>query len=406
MAVEIALAGTPSCGKSTFFKAATLKDVKIAPYPFTTTESTEGTANVTIKCPCSEKSQASKASGSEHSERGSVCGKCVSGTRFVAFKLWDIPGLVADAHAGRGKGVAFLDDIMQCLALVHLVDCSGKTDLEGNPGENFYPGEAVRMLEKEFSWWLVGIFKRAISAAGKGSNEPFLKVMPKQFSGLRISENEMKAALSASGLDEKIYKRWTDEQILSFVDYLRKESKPTVIVANKIDVTGSEKNLEKLKKEFPGRIIVPASGDLELALREAAKEGLISYVPGSSSFETPDAAKLNERQKKALNYISAFLQNHGSTGVQEAFNRCVYDLLKMIVVFPVADASKWSDAKGNVLPDALLVRSGSNARDLAFEVHKEIGEKFVSAVNARTGMPISAEQALRHGDIISIKAGR
>ncbi len=391
MPVEIALAGTPSCGKSTFFKASTLKDVKIASYPFTTTESTEGTAHVTIKCPCSEKKS---------------CGKCVNGTRFVPLKLWDIPGLVKDAHAGRGKGVAFLDDIMQCLALVHLIDCSGKTDLEGNPADNFYPGEAVAMLEKEFNWWMLGIFKRALSAAGKGSNEPFLKVMPKQFSGLRIKEKDMKEALDASGLDDKHYKRWTDEQVLSFVDYLRKISKPTIIVANKIDVPGSEKNLEKLRKEFAGRIIVTASGDLELALREASKAGIIKYVPGSGSFEIPDASKLNEKQKKALSYISAFLQNHGSTGIQDALNRCVYELLKMIVVFPVADAAKWSDAKGNVLPDAFLIPQGSTARDLAFEVHRDIGEKFISAVNARTGMPISSEQPLKHGDIISIKAGR
>jgi ribosome-binding ATPase YchF (GTP1/OBG family) len=236
MPVELALAGTPSCGKSTFFKAATLKDVKIAPYPFTTTESTEGIAHAVIKCPCSEKKP---------------CGKCVNGIRLVPFKLWDIPGLVADAHEGRGRGISFLDDIMQCQALIHIIDCSGKTDLEGNPSENFYPGDAVRMLETEFDWWLTGIFKRAISAAGKGSNEPFLKVMPKQFSGIRITESDLQAALDASGLDGRNYKRWSDKDLLAFFDMLRKTSKPTIIVANKIDVPGSERNFEKLKKDFP-----------------------------------------------------------------------------------------------------------------------------------------------------------
>jgi hypothetical protein len=391
MPVELALAGTPSCGKSTFFKAATLKDVKIAPYPFTTTSSTEGTAHATVKCPCSEKKP---------------CGKCMNGVRFVAFKLWDIPGLVANAHEGRGRGVSFLDDIMQCQSLIHLIDCSGKTDLEGNPSENFYPGEAVHMLETEFNWWLVGIFKRAISAAGKGSNEPFLKIMPKQFSGLRIKESDIKAALEASGLDERNYKKWSDEQVLAFVDHLRKISKPTIIVANKIDIPGSEKNFEKLKTDFPDRVIMSASGDFELALREAAKEGMINYVPGSNSFVIPDASKLSDRQKKGLEYIAGFLKKHDGAGVQKVLDNCVYDLLKMMVVFPVADAGRWSDNKGNVLPDAFMVKQGSTARDLAFEIHKEIGEKFISAVNARTGMPISSDQPLKHGDIISIKAGR
>jgi hypothetical protein len=400
--LELALAGTPSCGKSTFFKAATLKDVKIAPYPFTTTESTEGTAHVSMPCPCKEKSKITSAAGASNS----LCGKCADGTRFVAFKLWDIPGLVANAHAGRGKGIAFLDDIMQCQGLVHLVDCSGKTDLEGNPAEGFYPGEAIHMLETEFDWWLLGIFKRAISAAGKGSNEPFLKVMTKQFSGLRIKEKDLKDALAGSGLAEAHYKRWTDEELIKFVDYLRKVSKPTLIVANKMDAPGAEKNLESLGKDFPNATIVPASGDFELALREAAKAGLIRYVPGASSFEIKDDSRLSERQKSALKAISSFLAQHKSTGVQRAMNACVYGLLKMIVVFPVADASKWADGKGNVLPDAFLIKSGSTARDLAFEIHKEIGERFISAVNARTGLPISSDQALKHGDIISIKAGR
>ena len=391
MPVELALAGTPSCGKSTFFKAATLKDVKIAPYPFTTTSSTEGTAHVAVKCPCSEKKK---------------CGKCANGIRFVAFKLWDIPGLVANAHEGCGRGISFLDDIMQCQSLIHLIDCSGKTNLEGNPSENFYPGEAVHMLETEFNWWLVGIFKRAISAAGKGSNEPFLKVMPKQFSGLRIKENDIKAALEASGLDEKNYKKWSDEQVLAFVDHLRKISKPTIIVANKIDIPGSEKNFEKLKTDFPGRVILPASGDFELALREAAKEGMINYVSGSSSFDIPDPNKLSDKQKRGLEYIAGFLKKYGTTGIQKVLDNCVYDLLKMIVVFPVADAGRWSDNKGNVLPDAFLVKQGATARDLAFEIHKEIGEGFISAVNARTGMPIGSDQPLKHGDIISIKARR
>src|SRR3989338_104438 len=114
---EIGLVGAPSSGKSTFFKACTLKDVKIAPYPFTTLEPNEGLAYVRAACPCREKAV--------------NCGKCISGVRFVPIKLWDVAGLVPDAHKGRGRGNAFLSDVMKSDALVHVVDMSGTVDYEG-----------------------------------------------------------------------------------------------------------------------------------------------------------------------------------------------------------------------------------------------------------------------------------
>ncbi len=75
--VEIGLVGAPSSGKSTFFKACTLKDVKIAPYPFTTLEPNEGLAYVSTECACANM----KTGASD------TCGKCAAGTRFVPIKL-------------------------------------------------------------------------------------------------------------------------------------------------------------------------------------------------------------------------------------------------------------------------------------------------------------------------------
>ena len=48
----IGLVGVPNSGKSTFFKAATLVDIEIANYPFTTIEPNQGVAYVTRPCPC------------------------------------------------------------------------------------------------------------------------------------------------------------------------------------------------------------------------------------------------------------------------------------------------------------------------------------------------------------------
>jgi len=46
----IGIVGKPSCGKSTFFKAATLAEVEIASYPFTTIKPNHGTGYVKVDC--------------------------------------------------------------------------------------------------------------------------------------------------------------------------------------------------------------------------------------------------------------------------------------------------------------------------------------------------------------------
>ena len=45
----------------------------------------------------------------------------------------DVAGLVPDAHTGRGLGNAFLDELRQAQAIIHVIDASGGTDIEGTP---------------------------------------------------------------------------------------------------------------------------------------------------------------------------------------------------------------------------------------------------------------------------------
>ncbi|MCX8146899.1 MAG: 50S ribosome-binding GTPase, partial [Candidatus Woesearchaeota archaeon] len=46
----VGLVGKPSAGKSTFFKAATLAEVEIANYPFTTIKPNTGVGYVKVEC--------------------------------------------------------------------------------------------------------------------------------------------------------------------------------------------------------------------------------------------------------------------------------------------------------------------------------------------------------------------
>jgi len=113
------------------------------------------------------------------------------------------------------------------------------------------------------------------------------------------------------------------------------------------------------------------------------------------------------RQKKGLEYIKdRVIERFGTTGVQECLERLVLDMLDMIAVYPVEDETKLCDKYGNVLPDAYLIRRGANARDLAYLVHTDLGEKFIRAINCRTKRIIGAEYALEDGDIIKIIAHR
>jgi ribosome-binding ATPase YchF (GTP1/OBG family) len=126
-------------------------------------------------------------------------------------------------------------------------------------------------------------------------------------------------------------------------------------------------------------------------------------MPGDDHFEILKPEELSEAQKKGLEYIQTnILDRYGSTGIQDVLNFGVFDLLDQIVVYPVQDENKYTDQKGNVLPDGILLKRGSNPRQLAYLVHTDIGDNFMHAVDARSKMRIASDYELKDGDIISI----
>lgn len=377
--MKIGICGKPSSGKSSFFSAATLIDVPISSRPFTTIKPNVGITYVRAKCP--------------HEELGTRCNPrnsiCENGTRLVPMTIIDVAGLVPDAHLGRGLGNQFLNDLMAADGLIHTVDISGTTDENGNPAEDHNPAEDVRFLEREIDWWIAGILERNWKAVQKNKEGAAAGVY-EQLAGLGISASKIKEIVDSgySGITELATK-------------IRKENKPIVIAANKIDLD-RRSNLERVKKETNLNII-PCCAAAELALRKANTSGIIKYVPGASDFEiigSPD-----DKQKKGLEFIrESILKKWGSTGVQKAVDELVFGVLRNIVVYPVEDENKFSDKSGNILPDAFLVREGSTALDLAFKVHTDIGKGFIGAVDARTKKKVGKEYALRSGDVIKIIA--
>lgn len=161
-----------------------------------------------------------------------------------------------------------------------------------------------------------------------------------------------------------------------------------------------------MTKELQGTYpIVPCAAEAELLLRRASQSGLISYVPGDSFFEIKDSSKITTAQRKALDLVrSEVLDVWKGTGVQKAINDAYLSLLKGIVVYPVEDESKLTDKKGNVLPDARIMHNGDTAKDLAYSIHTDLGQTFLYAIDARTGLRVGADYELKNNDVLKIVA--
>lgn len=386
MTISIALAGKPNSGKSTFFKAATLANVEIANYPFTTIDANHGVGYVRTACPCREFKL--------------DCGNCREGVRFVPIEMIDVAGLVPDAHKGRGLGNEFLDNLRQAKAIIHVIDASGTTDIEGNPvaAGSHDPLGDIEFLEHEITMWMAGILNRNWERLSRKVNAEGLKIeetIASQLEGAGITDGHVRTILSRMRLPRDKPQVWTPEQIIELSDMLRAESKPFIIAANKIDIA-SQENIEHLVK----RGAIPVSGATEVVLRLADKSGAIKYIPGDADFV--ESQNLSEAQKQALSKIRLLLKKNGGTGIQKCINETVFKLLDLIVVYPVEDENRFTDKKGNILPDAFLMKKGSTPKDLAFMVHTDIGRSFLFAVDARTRMRLGEKHELKNGDIVKI----
>lgn len=389
----IGLVGKPSSGKSTFFKAATLAEVEIASYPFTTIKANHGVGYVRVDCPDKDFDVQCEPNH----------GFCLNNQRFVPVELLDVAGLVPGAHKGKGLGNQFLDDLRQADLFIHIVDVSGTTDSEGKPAKQHDVSKDIEFLEQELDKWFYNILLKAWKGFARKAEQQdvsFAEAVEKQFSGLKVTQDQVKAVLSRLGFKEKP-SSWKDEQLFEFASKLRKESKPMIIAANKIDMEKSKANYEKLKTKFPELIIIPCSSDSELALREAAKADLIKYIPGDTHFE--GIGKLNSKQKDALNSIkNRVLDDFGNTGVQKILNEAVFDLLGYICVYPVENTNKLSDSKGKILPDCFLMPPRSTALDFAYHLHTDFGKNFIKAMDARTKKVLGKAYSLKNGDVLEI----
>ena len=393
--MQVGIVGKPNAGKSTFFSAATLTLVPIANYPFTTIKPNHGISYLRTKCVHTEL-------GVEDNPRNS---KCIDGERFIPIDIIDLPGLVPGASEGRGLGNQFLDELRRADALIHVVDGSGSTDSEGKLTEAgaHNPVDDVVFLEMELKMWMLRIVGKDWEKTAKKTEmagEDPASLVSERLSGLGVTKGQAENGIRKVGLKGKP-SGWAREELLKLVEIIRREAKPLLLAANKIDLPTSIGNVSRLKQT--GELTIPVSAEAELALRRAAEKRLIEYKPGDPDFLLPSVSPVSPEQKAALEMIrEKVLKPIGSTGVQACINSAFLNLLNMIVVYPVENPEKFSDHAGNILPDAYLVPNGTTLKELALKIHTEIGEQMLYGVNARNGMRLSDNYVLKAQDIVSI----
>lgn len=397
--LKIGLIGKTNAGKTTFFNAATLLGAPVSTYAFTTKKPNVGQAYVKTMCVCREM-------GVKDNPRNS---SCIEGARFIPVQLVDLPGLIKGSWMGKGLGTQFLSVASQADALVHIADASGSVDADGQitkPGMG-NPVADVYDIEEELVRWFAKIVEKTLKKlkkhAKKGSSVD--RLFTQDLAGLKITGGHVARALEENALVDKDLGRWSREDVWGFAKSIRQISKPTLIIANKMDLAPADKNYVNLVKEFGQAFVLPASSEAELALRRAEQKGYVEYIPGEEVFRVKNKEKLTAEQREALTYVEQRVFSKWiRTGVQFALNTCVFKLLSMNVVYPVEDIERLADRKGNVLPDVFLVPYNASVSDLAGQIHTDLAKTMLYAVDARTKIRLPADYRLKDRDIVTIVA--
>ena len=288
-----------------------------------------------------------------------------------------------------------------------MVDASGGIDSTGRITDTGAgdPISDFADIEEELVMWYQKILEGNRDKISKTiqSGTDTVDAITDLYRGIGVNKTHVKNALTTTDLEEKAFDEFDIIDSKAFSSYLRKISKPTLLLANKIDIEGAEKNFERLRERYNDSIVIPVSGDSEFSLRRAEQRGLIKYSPGSEQFDIVEPGQLNEKQLAALDLIKrGVMGEHMRTGVQFAINVAVFKLLKMNTIYPVADEKNLADSKGRVLPDLILLKDGTTIGDLAKEIHTDLTKGLLYGKDLRYNLRLPVDYQLRDRDVVSL----
>ncbi|QCC47559.1 redox-regulated ATPase YchF [Halobellus limi] len=392
MSYKIGLVGKPSVGKSSFFNAATMNDVPEGAYPFTTIDPSVGEAYVRVECAAPEFDETCTPS----------VGFCDDGTRFVPVKLVDVAGLIPGAHEGKGLGNQFLTDLNEADVLVHVVDFSGETDLEGEPTEDHDPREDIDFLENELDMWYLDVLEKGIEryrSGYEGEEKKIEEDLAEQMSAFKTNKDEIKQILLATdaGLDPEEWDEKTKERVAREI---RKRTKPIVIAANKMDKPAAQEHYDDVTADpdYDHLTFVPTSAHAEKALKQADEAGVVDYQPGASAFEI--VGDPSDEQAAGLERIREYVEAFDGTGVQAVLESALFDVMGAIAIFP-GSANGRSDSQG-VFRDCFILPEESTTEDFAYHLHSDIGDGLLHGIDCRSNRQVGADHELGHRDVVEI----
>ena len=392
MSYKIGLVGKPSVGKSSFFNAATMNDVPEGAYPFTTIDPSIGEAYVRVECAAPEFDKTCSPN----------VGVCRDGTRFVPTKLVDVAGLIPGAHEGNGLGNQFLTDLNEADVLIHIVDFSGTTDMEGEPTEDHDPRDDIDFLETELDMWYLGILEAGITKHETKYNNTEAQIevdLAEQMSAFKTNKDEIKQIILLLGL-ELDTETWDDDDRAALAREIRKRTKPMLIAANKMDTPEAQANFEEITADpdYDHLTFVPTSAHAERSLKKADEAGVVSYTAGDSDFDI--VGEISANQEAGLERIRDFITDYDGTGVQQAIEAALFDVIGCIAVFP-GSANGKSDEKG-VFRDCFILPTDSTTEDFAYFLHSDIGDGLLHGIDCRSNRQVGADHPLEHRSVVEI----
>lgn len=86
------------------------------------------------------------------------------------------------------------------------------------------------------------------------------------FGGIGVKEWHVKKSITENNLADKNIHELDSDESRRFVSTLREISKPSLIVANKIDLHPAAENFKRLREHNKHMFVIPSSADAELTL--------------------------------------------------------------------------------------------------------------------------------------------
>jgi len=306
-----------------------------------------------------------------------------------------VAGLVPGAYQGQGRGNAFLHDLCDADALVHVVDASGRTDRQGvdqgDEGRGLGdPLGDINWVRREIHLWIFtnvrgkwDSVRRRARMGNHEAREATIDRLTGLFTGYHMPKPMVLEALSAASLPphdladpDRGVRTWAEGDLHRLVAFILRMRFPMVIALSKADHPDASAHIARVREAVgEGEICVPCSARTELQLVEARRDNHISYEDGGSDgvlmshAPAAVAARLEEARKAVLGPL-------GSTGVLEAISTSVM-LRKPTFICPVADFTSCAGVlvegkRGGVLCSALVLRPQSTVEE-AFSALKAEG---------------------------------